>query len=196
LEARVPVVVITRGVEGSVVSVAGARGRERHEIPAARLETPAVDPTGVGDAYRAGLVRGIRIGAPWEVAGRIGSVAAALSLESLEARGARAEDSLLVRVPGAFELPAAARALLESEKPDALIALCAIVRGETTHHDVLGHAVAGALAALSAETGVPIGFGLLTCDTMQQARARVSKGGEAVDAAIEMANLRRRLRRK
>jgi len=83
LEARVPVLVITRGVEGSVVSVAGARGRERHEIPAARLETPAVDPTGVGDAYRAGLVRGIRIGAPWEVAGRIGSVAAALSLESL-----------------------------------------------------------------------------------------------------------------
>ena len=106
------------------------------------------------------------------------------ALETLEARGARAEDSLLVRVPGAFE------------KPDALIALCAIVRGETTHHDVLGHAVAGALAALSAETGVPIGFGLLTCDTMQQARARVSKGGEAVDAAIEMANLRRRLRRK
>ena len=83
LEARVPVLVITRGVEGSMVSVAGARGRERHEIPAARLETPAVDPTGVGDAYRAGLVRGIRIGAPWEVAGRIGSVAAALSLESL-----------------------------------------------------------------------------------------------------------------
>ena len=81
LEARVPVLVITRGEQGSVVSV--ARGRERHEIPAALLQTPAVDPTGVGDAYRAGLVRGIRIGAPWEVAGRIGSVAAALSLESL-----------------------------------------------------------------------------------------------------------------
>jgi len=79
----VPVLVITRGEQGSVVSVAGARGRERHEIPAALLQTPAVDPTGVGDAYRAGLVRGIRIGAPWEVAGRIGSVAAALSLESL-----------------------------------------------------------------------------------------------------------------
>jgi 6,7-dimethyl-8-ribityllumazine synthase len=118
------------------------------------------------------------------------------ALETLEARGARAEDSLVVRVPGAFELPAAARAILESEKPDALVALGAIVRGETTHHDVLGHAVASALAALSAETGVPIGFGLLTCDSMEQARSRVSKGGEAAEAAIEMANLRRRLRRK
>jgi len=83
LEARVPVLVITRGQEGSIVSVAGPRGRVRHEVPAARLERPAVDPTGVGDAYRAGLVRGIRIGAPWEVAGRIGSVAAVLVLESL-----------------------------------------------------------------------------------------------------------------
>lgn len=118
------------------------------------------------------------------------------ALEALEARGARSEDSLVVRVPGAFELPAAARALLESEKPDALVALGAIVRGETTHHDVLGHAVASALAALSAETGVPIGFGLLTCDTMEQARSRVSKGAEAAEAAVEMANLRRRLRRK
>jgi 6,7-dimethyl-8-ribityllumazine synthase len=118
------------------------------------------------------------------------------ALEALEARGARAEDSLVVRVPGAFELPAAARALLESEKPDALVALGAIVRGETTHHDVLGHAVASALAALSAETGVPIGFGLLTCDTMEQAQSRVSKGAEAAEAAVEMANLRRRLRRK
>jgi 6,7-dimethyl-8-ribityllumazine synthase len=77
-----------------------------------------------------------------------------------------------------------------------VIALGAIVRGETTHHEVLGHAVASALAALSAETGLPIGFGLLTCDTMEQARSRVSKGAEAVEAAIEMANLRRALRRK
>jgi len=118
------------------------------------------------------------------------------ALEALEARGARAEDSLIVRVPGAFELAAAARALLQSEKPDALIALGAIVRGETTHHDVLGHAVASALATLSGETGVPIGFGLLTCNTMEQARSRVSKGAEAAEAAVEMANLRRRLRRK
>jgi 6,7-dimethyl-8-ribityllumazine synthase len=115
---------------------------------------------------------------------------------ALERHGARPEDVLLVRVPGAFELPAAARALIESEKPDAVVALGAIVRGETSHHEVLGHAVASALAALSAETGVPVGFGLLTCDTMDQARSRVSKGAEAAEAAVEMANLRRLLSRK
>jgi hypothetical protein len=70
-----------------------------------------------------------------------------------------------------------------------VIALGAIVRGETTHHEVLGHAVASALAALSTQ-GRPIGFGLLTCDTMEQARARSEKGREAVEAAIEMARLR------
>jgi 6,7-dimethyl-8-ribityllumazine synthase len=120
----------------------------------------------------------------------------ASALDALERHGARGEDVLIVRVPGAFELPAAVRALHESEAPDAVIALGAIVRGETTHHEVLGHAVATALAALSAETGLPIGFGLLTCDTMEQAKSRVSKGAEAVEAAIEMANLRRALRRK
>jgi len=120
----------------------------------------------------------------------------ASALETLASRGARERDTVVVRVPGAFELPAAARALLQTGKPDALVALGAIVRGETTHHEVLAHAVANALAALSAETGVPIGFGLLTCETMGQAAKRAAKGGEAADAAIEMANLRRALRRK
>lgn len=82
LEGLVPALVVTHGAEGSTISVAEARGRVRHEIPAAQLEGVAVDPTGVGDAYRAGLVRGIRLGAPWPVAGRIGSVAAAIVLES------------------------------------------------------------------------------------------------------------------
>lgn len=118
------------------------------------------------------------------------------ALEALERRGARREDVLLVRVPGAFELPAAARAVIDGEKPDAVVALGAIVRGETSHHEVLGGAVANALAMLSVETGVPIGFGLLTCDTMEQARRRVSKGAEAAEAAVEMANLRRGLSRK
>ncbi len=120
----------------------------------------------------------------------------AAAFESLASHGAQGANCLVVRVPGAFELPAAAREVIETEKPDAIVALGAIVRGETTHHDVLAHAVANALALLSAETGTPIGFGLLTCDTMEQARDRVSKGAEAAEAAIEMANLRRRPRRK
>jgi 6,7-dimethyl-8-ribityllumazine synthase len=117
----------------------------------------------------------------------------ASALRTLEQRGARGADVRIVRVPGAFELPAAARASLGAPppRPHALIVLGAIVRGETTHHEVLGHAVATALAALTAETGQPIGFGLLTCDTMEQARERSGKGAEAAEAAIEMANLKR-----
>ena len=77
---------------------------------------------------------------------------------------------------GSLRARRAARAPCRSGRCDAVIALGAIVRGETTHHEVLGHAVAGALAAPAVETGVPIGFGLLTCDTMEQARAAHRQG--------------------
>ena len=82
LEAEMPVLVATHGAEGSTISVAASGSRSRHAIPPARLEREALDPTGVGDAYRAGLVRGMRLGLPWEVSGRMGSVAAAFGLES------------------------------------------------------------------------------------------------------------------
>jgi adenosine kinase len=83
LESRVPVLVVTHGADGSTITVAPPEGSStRYAIPAARLEREAVDPTGVGDAYRAGLVRGIRMGAPWSVAGRMGSLAAVFTLES------------------------------------------------------------------------------------------------------------------
>jgi 6,7-dimethyl-8-ribityllumazine synthase len=120
----------------------------------------------------------------------------AAALDTLRRRGAKAEDVAVARVPGAFEVAAGARALLDAGKPHALVALAAIVRGETSHHEVLGHAVASALASLTVETGVPIGFGILTCDTMEQARSRTDKGIEAAEAAIEMANLRRHLKAK
>src|SRR5262249_58822714 len=116
--------------------------------------------------------------------------------ESVERQGGRGKEVEVVRVPGACERPAAARAAYRGGKPDAVLALGAIVRGQTSHHEVLGHAVASALAALSAETGLPVGFGLLTCDTMDQARARAGKGAEAAEAAIEMANLNRKLKPK
>ena len=116
------------------------------------------------------------------------------ALDALQRQGARAEAIEIIRVPGAFELPAAAA--LAVKRADAVIALGAIVKGETNHHEVLAHAVAEALAALSCSGGPPIGFGLLTCDTMEQARARTEKGAEAALAAIEIANLRRRRRRR
>ena len=117
----------------------------------------------------------------------------ASALTALERLGAKATQVTVVRVPGAFELPAAAKTLIDTRRVDAVIVLGAIVRGQTTHHDVLGHAVSSALAGLSAATGMPVGFGLLTCDTMEQAQARSGKGAEAAEAAVSMANLRRRL---
>lgn len=83
IESRVPVVVVTHGPDGSTIAADVSGQARRVQVPAGKLEAEAVDPTGVGDAYRAGLIRGFRIGAPWEVAGRIGSIAAVLSLEAL-----------------------------------------------------------------------------------------------------------------
>jgi adenosine kinase len=81
IEERATVTVVTHGANGSTISVRGA-GRDRYEIPAARVEGAALDPTGVGDAYRAGLIRGVRLGLSWDVAGRMGSIAAVFALES------------------------------------------------------------------------------------------------------------------
>ena len=117
------------------------------------------------------------------------------AVDTLRRRGARAADVGVVRVPGAFEVAAGAKALVDSGRYQAIVALAAIVRGETSHHQVLGHSVASALAELTVASGIPIGFGILTCDTMEQARERTDKGVEAAEAAIEMANLSRQLRK-
>jgi adenosine kinase len=82
LQGRVGALVVTHGGEGSTVSAHSAEGPIRHEIPAARVESALQEPTGVGDAYRAGLLRGLRAGAPWPVAGRVGSIAAVYALET------------------------------------------------------------------------------------------------------------------
>jgi len=119
----------------------------------------------------------------------------AAAVDALRRRGAKASDVAVVRVPGAFEICAGAKALADSGRYDALVALAAIVRGETMHHEVLGHSVASALAGLTVASGIPVGFGVLTCDDMDQAHERTDKGVEAAEAAIEMANLARRLRK-
>jgi len=82
IERRVPVLIVTHGPDGSAIHAPiGAGGRLIHQVPSAKVEREALDPTGVGDAYRAGLLRGLRVGAPWPIAGRIGSVAAVFCLE-------------------------------------------------------------------------------------------------------------------
>jgi 6,7-dimethyl-8-ribityllumazine synthase len=102
-------------------------------------------------------------------------------------------------VPGAFELPQAARCVAEGGRYDAVVCLGCVIRGETPHFEYISAAVAHGIQEASGETGVPMAFGVLTTDTLAQAEARaadgrVNKGFEAAAAAIEMAVLFKRLR--
>jgi 6,7-dimethyl-8-ribityllumazine synthase len=120
------------------------------------------------------------------------------ALDALVKHGATYDDVDLVWVPGAWELPGAARRLLVTERYDAVVAVGAVIRGETPHFQyVAGEATRG-LADASAEFDTPIGFGLLTCDNMAQAESRAggehgNKGWDAALAALEMADLYARL---
>ncbi len=110
------------------------------------------------------------------------------------AHGGALEDLLVVRVPGAFELPVAARRLAASGRYDALVALGCVIRGGTPHFEYVAGECAGGLQRVALETGVPVIFGVLTVDTVEQAIERAAtgagnKGAEAMEAALEMAGV-------
>ena len=116
------------------------------------------------------------------------------ALSALKEAGAADANVQLLSVPGAFEIPQAARAAAESGRFDAVVCLGCIIRGETPHFDYIASAVAHGITDAAAETGVPMAFGVLTTDTAEQAAARSgpgadNKGREAAAAAIEMAAL-------
>lgn len=118
--------------------------------------------------------------------------------EALRRLGASSNHIVTVRVPGSFEIPIVAKKLALSEKYDAIICLGAIIRGETPHYDYLAADVTKGLSAVALETGVPLAYGVITADTVEQAidRAGVkagNKGFEAAITAIEMANLLKEL---
>lgn len=120
------------------------------------------------------------------------------AMDALTRHDTRFDDIDVVWVPGAWELPAAARLLLSSERYDAIVALGAVIRGETPHFDYVAGEAARGLAQVSAEFETPVGFGLLTCDNMEQAEARSggthgNKGWDAAIAVLEMADLFDRL---
>ncbi len=112
----------------------------------------------------------------------------------LEAIGVARSQLTIVPVPGAFELPIAAMALAKTRRYICVIALGCVIRGETPHFDYVASEAASGLQLAGLETGIPVSFGVLTCDTREQAEARVSKGGDAVRAALEMADLFSQLR--
>jgi 6,7-dimethyl-8-ribityllumazine synthase len=122
----------------------------------------------------------------------------AAAVDALERAGAASKDVDVVHVPGAFELPLAAKKMAATEKYDALIAIGCVLRGETTHYDYVCSETARGLQLTQMDSGVPIMFCVLTCDTLEQAVDRAglkggNKGFEAGLAAIEMAQLSRKL---
>jgi 6,7-dimethyl-8-ribityllumazine synthase len=116
--------------------------------------------------------------------------------DALERSGAQHNRIDIVRVPGAFEIPLAARTLAETKKYDAIICLGCLIRGDTAHYDVIVNEVTRGIGQSAQETGVPHAFGVLTCENLEQAIDRAglkmgNKGFEAALAAIEMANLKK-----
>ena len=117
------------------------------------------------------------------------------SLQALRQCGARPDDITIVNVPGSFEIPAAARQLAEGKCYHAIVCVGCVLRGDTAHYDVIANEVTRGIGQSAQETGVPHAFGILTCDTLEQAIDRAglksgNKGFEAGLAAVEMASLR------
>ena len=116
------------------------------------------------------------------------------ALGELDGAGVRRDAITVMPVPGAFELPLAAMALAKTRRFACVVALGCIVRGETPHFEFIASEAASGLQLAALETGVPVAFGVLTVDMIEQAEARVSKGAEAVRTALEMADAFSQLR--
>jgi 6,7-dimethyl-8-ribityllumazine synthase len=151
-------------------------------------DTKGVDPDG------AGLRIGIVVSRFNE---KIGEALLASCTEALAKYGARAEDVRVVTVPGALESPLALQKMANTGKFDALIALGAVIRGETYHFEVVSNESASGITIVALDTGVPIANGILTTENEAQAMARVKeKGADCAATAIEMANLMKKLDRQ
>jgi 6,7-dimethyl-8-ribityllumazine synthase len=120
------------------------------------------------------------------------------ALDALLRSGAKKSDIEIVRVPGAWEIPSAARAVAEKKQVDAVITLGCLLRGETAHYEAIYNEVSRGIGQSQQETGIPHAFGVLTCETLEQALNRAgvkagNKGFEAALAAIEMVSLHQRI---
>lgn len=116
------------------------------------------------------------------------------AVDALLRHGADEDNIHIVRVPGAFEIPPAAKQMADSGHYDAIVCLGAVIRGATPHFDYVSAEVSKGVASVSLESGIPVAFGVLTTDTIEQAIERAgskagNKGFDAAMAAIEMANL-------
>ncbi len=120
------------------------------------------------------------------------------ALDTIHRHGGDTDKALVIRVPGAFEIPMAAKKVVQTGKFDAVVCLGALIRGATPHFDWISSEVTKGIANVSLESGIPVAYGVITTDTIEQAIERSgtkagNKGHEATLAAIEMANLYREL---
>jgi 6,7-dimethyl-8-ribityllumazine synthase len=167
--------------------------------PAPALEEHAAGEFRVRDGYEVleGAPTGERRSVAVVVSRFNGGITTALldsALTELEEAGVSQSAVVVVPVPGAFELPLAAMALAKTRRYSCVVALGCIVRGETPHFDFVASEAASGLQLAAIETGVPVAFGVLTCETVEQAEARIGKGAEAARTALEMADVFSRLR--
>jgi len=172
---------------------------EEDELPRLRGPEHAAGELRIPDGY--GVIEGEPTGARRSVGivvgrfnGELTGELLAGALDELERAGVGREAVTVVPVPGAFELPLAAMALAKTRRYSCIVALGAVVRGETPHFDYVASEAASGLQLAGLDTGVPVAFGVLTVDNEQQARERLGKGAEAVRTALEMADVFAQLR--
>ncbi|MGC8628060.1 MAG: 6,7-dimethyl-8-ribityllumazine synthase [Acidimicrobiales bacterium] len=145
--------------------------------------------------------RGLRVAIVWSRFNeQVTSSLLAAAKRTLDELGVAQDDVACASVPGAFELPLIAQRFAASGSYDAVVALGAVIRGETGHYDLVASSAAAGIARVSLDTGVPVIFGVLATDTVQQAQARAggmlgNRGEDAARAAVEMAMLTRRTER-
>lgn len=141
------------------------------------------------------IAEGLKVGI---VVGRfnefIGSKLLSGAVDTLKRHGVEDDDISVAWVPGAFEIPLAAKKMAQSGKYDAVICLGAVIRGATAHFEYVSAEVSKGIASVGLETGIPVAFGVLTVDTIEQAIERAgtkagNKGSESAEAMIEMVNL-------
>ena len=172
---------------------------EEDELPRSAVQHHAPGELRIPDGY--GVIEGEPTGARRAVGvvvarfnGELTSELLARALDELERAGVGREAVTVIPVPGAFELPLAAMALAKTRRYSCIVALGAVVRGETPHFEYVASEAASGLQLAGLETGVPVAFGVLTVDDEEQARARLDKGADAVRTALEMADVFSQLR--
>ena len=180
--------------KGSLIGLVAARGflRGNPACPTDRTSSiPPVDPCPSAELFPATMVTASRVGIVLSrFNAAIGEGLLAGALRALKEAGVADVDITVVSVPGALESSLALQQLAQTDDFDALVALGAVIRGETYHFEIVANESAAGLSSVALEFGIPIANGILTCETDAQAEARMdAKGFEAAQAALEMANL-------